>query len=141
MMPIAVFTISGLAIVILIVTKGLGEKRKKPFFVMRAISMADVHIRRLYHLVVHFYSEGKEEALLFFKKRVGMYSRNSFNKILSFLREKREYYMGNIRDPKLLKKPEGISEFIKNMSNIEKGNGEINEVYEDGSQEDKKEVR
>ncbi|PIP61822.1 hypothetical protein COW99_01980, partial [Candidatus Roizmanbacteria bacterium CG22_combo_CG10-13_8_21_14_all_38_20] len=34
-----------------------------------------------------------------------------------------------MRDAKLLKKSDGISEFFKNISDIEKGQGEINEAF------------
>ena len=46
-----------------------------------------------------------------------------------------------MRDSKLLKKSDGISEFFKNMSNIEKGNGEIHDNYDDGSQNVEEEVK
>ena len=69
-----------------------------------------------------------------------MHSKNSSNKLLSYLAEKKEKYINNMRDSRLLKKSDGISEFFKNMSSIEKGNGEIHDTYEDGSQEEK-EVR
>ncbi len=122
--------------ILLLVTKKVEEKRRKPFFISNAISKGDTHIRGLYLRVVRFYSEGKEKTLLLLNKRIPLHSRNSLNKLLSFFREKRERYINEMRDSRLLKKPDGISEFFKNMSDIEKGNGEINDVYEDGSQDD-----
>ena len=140
MTPIFVFTVSGLAILTLLVAKNLERKRKRPFFILAAISRGDIYIRGFYHRVIHFYSEGKEKILFFLKKQVPIHSRNSFNKLLSFLREKKLQYLGSMRDSRLLKKSSGISEFFKNISDIEKGNGEINDVYEDSSQGDKKEL-
>jgi|SRR3989344_316665 len=147
---IAIFAVSGLAILTLLVTKSLERKRKRPFFILAAISRSDIHIRGLYHKAVHFYSEGKEKISFFFKKQIPIHSKNFLNKLLSFLREKRAQYIDNMRNSKLLKKSDGISEFFKNMSDVEKGNGEINDVYEDtrpndrlvgqGSQDDKKEL-
>lgn len=129
MIVLSLFFISGLAIILLLV---------RPFFISNAISKSDKRARELYHQTVHFYSVGRERALFLLKNRVPMHSRNSRNKLLSFIREKRKQYIINMRDSRLLKKPDGISEFFKNMSNIEKGNGEIHDVLEDSSQEDKK---
>lgn len=141
MITISIFTISGLSIITLIVAKKVEEKRRKPFFISNLISKGDTRIRGPYHRMVRLYSEGKERVLFLFKKRVPLHSRNSLNKFLSFLREKREHYVNEMRDSKLLKKPDGISEFFKNMSSVEKGNGEINDVYEDGSQNTEEKVK
>lgn len=138
MITISIFTISGLSIIMLLTAKKLEEKRQKPFFISNAISRGDIYIREFYHRAVRFYSEGKEKASFFFKRQIPIHSKNSLNKLLSLLREKRGQYIGNMRDSRLLKKSDGISEFFKNMSNVEKGNGEINDVYEDNSQGDKK---
>lgn len=130
------FTVSGLAILALVVTKSLEEKRKRSFFVSRAISRGDANVREFYHRLVHFYSTSKEKGLFFFNKQIPIHSRNFLNKLFSFLKEKQEQYLGNMRDARILKKSDGISEFFKNMSNVEKGNGEINESYESGSSQD-----
>lgn len=145
------FAVSGFSIILLLVSKRLEEKRKKTFFISNIISKGDTHIRELYQKVVRLYSEGKETISFFYKKRVPIHSKNSLNKLLIFLRKRREQYIVSMRDSKLLKKPDGISEFFKNMSEIEKGNGEIHDVYDDaspndrsvgrGSQDDKKELR
>ena len=135
MTPVIIFATSGMVIVLLAVTKRAGEKRKKPFLISTIISKGDAHIRRLYHRMVHLYSESKEKTLFFFQRQIPIHSRNSFNKFLYFLREKKGQYANNMRDSRLLKKPDGISEFFKSMSEIEKGNGEINDVYEDGPQD------
>lgn len=136
MISVIIFNVSGLAMILLLVTKKVEEKRRKPFFISNVISKGDIHIRGLYLRVVRFYSEGKEKALLLLEKRIPLHSKNSLNKLLTFLREKRERYINEMRDSRLLKKPDGISEFFKNMSNIDKGNGEINDVYENSSQDD-----
>ncbi|MDO8590200.1 MAG: hypothetical protein Q7R69_02920 [bacterium] len=135
------FAVSGLAVVLLIAAKKFGEKQKKPFFLLSIISRGDIRVRAIYHKVVHLYSEGKEKTSFLFHKQIPIHSRNSFNKLLVYLGEKREQYANNMRDSRLLKKSDGISEFFKNISDIEKGNGEIHDVCEDGSQDDKKEVR
>ena len=138
---IAIFAVSGLAILTLVSAKSLERKRRRPFFILAAISKGDENARRLYQRIVGLYSEGKVRARFFLEKQIPIRSRNFFNKILSFIKEKREYYVNNMRDRRLLKKPDGISEFFKNMSDVEKGTGEINDVYAEGSQEDKKELK
>ncbi len=142
MAPIIIFNISGLAILILIVAKKIEEKRKKPIFISNLISRGDIHIRRLYHVVVHLYSEGKEKVLFFLKKQIRMHSKNSLNKTISFLEERRGRYINNMRDSRLLRrKTDGISEFFKNISNVEKGNGVIHDGLEDGSQSAEESVK
>ena len=138
---IAIFTVSGLAILTLVSAKSLERKRRKPFFILTLISRGDIHVRALYHKAVHLYSDSKEKTWFLLKKQVPIHSRNSLNKLLSFIREKREQYVGKMRDSRLLKKPDGMSEFFKSMSDVEKGNGEINDVYVDSSQDGKKELK
>lgn len=125
----------------LLSAKSLERRRKKPFFVLTLISSGDIHVRSLYHKMVHLYSDSKEKGWFLLKKQVPIRGRFLLNKLVSFIKEKREQYVGNMRDSRLLKKPDGISEFFKSMSDVEKGNGEVNEVYPDSSQEDKKELK
>ncbi len=141
MITISIFALSGLAIPVLIIAKRLEQKRRKPFFILTMISKSNIHFRNLYHRAVHYYSEGKEKAIFIFKRRIPLHSKNSSNKLLSYLVDKKAKYLNNMRNSRLLKKSDGISEFFKNMSSIEKGNGEIHDVYEDGSQEVEKEVK
>ena len=141
MITIYIFTASGVAILLLVTTKRLQQKLKKPFFVFNIISKADAQIRALYQKLVHLYSDSKEKTSFLIEKQIPIHSKNVLNKSISFIKEKRDQYIGNIRNSRLLKRPDGISEFFKNMSEIEKGNGEIHEGLEDGSQEDKKELK
>ncbi|MFZ2484851.1 MAG: hypothetical protein WAW81_02855 [Minisyncoccia bacterium] len=134
MITIYIFTISGLSIATLVFTKRLEEKRRKQFFISRAISRGDIHAREFYQKAVHLYSEGKEKVIFFYRRQIPIHSKNSLNKFLSYVAERREQYLNNMRDSRLLKKSDGISEFIKNMSDVEKGNGEIHDGLEDGSQ-------
>src|SRR3989344_4343863 len=136
MTSVIIFTTSGLAIVLLAAAKQVEKKRGKQFLIFNLISKGDIHIRSLHHKMVRLYSEGKEKALFFFNRQIPIHSRNFLNKSISFLKTKREQYIGNMRDSRLLKKSDGISEFFKNMSETEKGNGEINDVYEDASPND-----
>jgi hypothetical protein len=132
MTVVTIFGLSGLGIIILIGGKMFGERRRKPLFPLNAISKGDTYIRALYHRLVHLYSVGKEKTLFFFR-RVPIHSRNSFNKLVSYIKEKRNQYSNNMRHSRLLKKSDGISEFFKNISNTKKEKGEINDTYEDNS--------
>jgi len=134
MIIISIFTISGLSIVTLVVAKMLEEKHKKSFFISKAISKGDTHIREFHHRAVRLYSEGKEKMMFIYNRQIPIHSKNSLNKMTSFLKERREQYVNNMRDSRLLKKSDGISEFFKNMSDVEKGNGEIHDTFESGSQ-------
>lgn len=127
---IVIFTISGFAILTLITVKNLEKKQGRQFFITRAISRGDIHTREIYHKTVHFYSDGKEKVIFFYQKRIPIHSRNLLNKGLTFLRKRREQYTNSMRDSKLFKKSDGLSEFFKNMSDVEKGNGEVHDVYE-----------
>ena len=132
-----IFSVSGLAIILLLAIKKLGEGRRKQFFILKAISKGDRHVKEVYHKIVSLYTHDKERFMLFLKKRIPLHSKNSLNKSLSFLRNKKDRYLERLRDSKLIGKSDGISEFFRNMSDIEKGNGEIHDHIHNGSQEEK----
>ncbi|MDO8424014.1 MAG: hypothetical protein Q7S54_00190 [bacterium] len=137
MITFSLFILSGTAIVTLTLAKRIEEKRKKGVFLLKFISRSDERAREFHQRSVRFYSVGKERTAFFIKKQLPMRSRNSLNKFISKLSEQGTKYLGDIRDSRLLKKPDGISEFFKNMSTIEKGAGEINEIYEERANESK----
>ena len=110
-------------------------------FILRAISKGDAHIRDFHHKTALFYLDGKEKTSFILNRQIPIHSKNLSNKLVSFLKEKRERYTNNMRDSRLLRKSDGMSEFFKNMSDLEKGNGEINDVYENGSQNVEEEVK
>ncbi|KKR30512.1 MAG: hypothetical protein A3C62_02510 [Candidatus Zambryskibacteria bacterium RIFCSPHIGHO2_02_FULL_39_16] len=140
MTSIVIFTISGMIVFLLPLAKRLESKQGKSFLIFRLISKGDFYVREIYHWMVHLYFEGKERSSFLIKRQIPLHSKNFSNKLTVYLREKRIRYFNNMRDSRLLKKSDGISEFFKNMSNLEKGNGEINDVYYDGSQNSKKEL-
>jgi len=140
MTSIVIFTISGMIVFLLPLAKRLESKQGKSFLIFRLISKGDFYVREIYHWMMHLYFEGKERSSFLIKRQIPLHSKNFSNKLTVYLREKRIQYFNNMRDSRLLKKSDGISEFFKNMSNLEKGNGEINDVYYDGSQNSKKEL-
>ena len=117
MITIYIFSASGFAILLLVTTKRLQQKLKKPFFVFNIISKADTQIRALYQKLVHFYSDSKEKTSFLIEKQIPIHSKNALNKSISFLKEKREQYIGNIRNSRLLKKPEGKKKNLKKKKN------------------------
>ena len=131
---IALFAISGTALVTLLVAKKFDEKRTKPLFIFRWICRGDERIRDYHHKALRLYSEGKERVSFIATKQFKLHSKNTLNKLVTYLKEKREQYENNIRDSRLLKKSDGISEFFRSISDVEKGNGAIDETLEDGSQ-------
>jgi len=141
MAPIAIFAFSGLAIFSIIAAKILETKMNKPFFVLSIISKGDVLVRNVYHRLADSYLEWKERSIFFATKQLPLRTKNVSNKFISFGKEKVEKYVGNVRNSRLLKKSDGISEFYKSISEIEKGNGEINDPYEDGFGNPSEDVR
>ena len=130
MVTFTLFTLSGAALIMLTLAKRMEEKKRMTNFILRAISRGDERARAFHHQAVHWYSEGKTKAAFFIKKQLPMRSRNTFNKLVTMLQEESRRYAGTMRDSRLLKKSDGISEFFKSMSEVEKGAGEINEGYE-----------
>lgn len=132
MASIAIFAFSGLAIFSIIAAKILESKMKRPFFVLSIISKGDVLVRNAYHKLADLYLEWKEKLALILTKQLPLRARNEFNKLVASIKTLTERHVGNVRNSRLLKKSDGISEFYKNISEIEKGNGEINDTLEDG---------
>jgi len=129
MIPFTLFILSGTAIATLLLAKRVEEKRRKTNFILKAISKGDERFRTIHHKSIHSYSIGKERLAFWLKKQLPMRSKNLWNKFQALVAQTADKYMGDIRNSRLLKKPDGISEFFKNISEIEKGGGEINEVY------------
>lgn len=140
MESVAIFAISGTAIITLLLGKKIEEKLRKPLFLFTWITKIDDHIRDWHHKTLHLYSEGKERISLLFSRQIKLHSKNTFNKLVTYLKEKRGQYENNMRNSRLLKKSDGISEFFKSISDVEKGNGAIDETLEDGSQNSENKV-
>ena len=140
MFLILVFIFSGLAIVMLIVGKVIEEKRSQPLFLFDLISKGDRHVRELSHMTSEEYSEFKTRAEFFIKKQLQMQARSSYYRTQTLLREQSDRFLKYIRDSRLIKKSDGISEFFKSVSEVERGGGQI-DGYSDAFQEDGSEVK
>ncbi len=121
------FFFSGAVMVVLMIAKRIEEKKRKTLYVLRLISRGDEYCRKLHARVLGSYSSGKERAYFMVAKQLPRYSRSSLNKAVSRLEDKMSQYLERLRDSHLLKKDEGISEYFKSISEVEKGGGEINQ--------------
>ncbi len=130
MLPFSIFILSGAGIVTLTVSKRLEEKKKQPTLVLRAVSRGDERVREIHHQALHHYSHSKDRFSFWFKKQMPLKLKSFWNRFLAYMQNKSVRYLGDVRNSRLLKKSDGISEFFKNISEVEKGGGEINdEVY------------
>lgn len=125
----AFFILSGLGLVALVWSKNYEEKRGKTPFILRAVSKGDEYVRDYHHHAIHFYAEGRDKVVIFVTKQLPLRAKNLWYKSLAYIEEKAKDHLSNMRDTKLMKRPDGISEFFKNISEIEKGTGEINEEF------------
>jgi len=125
-----IFVLSGLAIAFLIIAKRLERKSGEQLIVFELISRGDRRVRDLAHAATRRYSEFKERAEFFIKKQLPLHSKSLLNKSHTLAGEKTDEFLAYIRNSKLLKKPDGLSEFFKNLDDFEKGNGEISDDFD-----------
>ena len=131
MFTLYVFYVSGGVVLLLLLAKIWESKRRKSFLMLRIISSGDEKFKNLSHDATLAYSVLKEKGEFFINKQLPLHTKNILNKSETFIKEKGEKYLGNIRNSKLLRpKNEGISEFFKNMSEMEKENSEKMEENE-----------
>lgn len=127
MVSFALFILSGVVIAALIVAKMIELRGSKPLFILRAVSKGDERARDMYHKGLKFYSDGKVRLVFFMKRELPVRARIYFNKGLAWANERLEERFGDMRNSRLLSRREGISEFFKSISEVEKGAGELHE--------------
>ena len=122
---LTLFIISFVVVASMLLLKMYELKKGKPILIFQALSKFDHIILEKYHNAGHMYLDYKHKSHLFFTKQVPMHSKNVVNKMETLVQEKMNKYVGNIRGSKVLRNDRaGISEFFKNISNLEK-NGSI----------------
>ncbi len=131
MITFSLFIFSGAAIATLTLAKRREEKRKQPVLILRAISRGDERVRGYHHWALDWYTLGKDQAGFWFKKQLTLKAKSLWNRFISWNKGMVSQYMGDMRDARLLKRSEGISEFFKSISEVEKGLGEINETLDE----------
>jgi hypothetical protein len=129
MFSFALFVLSGVVIAALLVAKIIELRGNKPIFILRAVSKGDERARDLYHKSLKLYSDGKVKLVFFVQRELPVRAKIYLNKGLSWTQERLEEYFGNVRNSRLIDRREGISEFIKNISEIEKGGELHEEIY------------
>ncbi len=130
-----IFALSGICLGILLGTKMFEVRHKKSIFPLNFISKSDHRIREVTHLATHHYSELKEKGEFIITKQLPLHSKNILNKTKTLLKEKTEKYLGNIRNSRLLKpRTDGISKFMKSLSNKENGVAESESKVDSESQ-------
>ena len=130
MITFVLFAVSGVAIITITAAKRMGERKKTTVLILRLISLGDERLRGLHHEALRHYSSGKDKFGFWFKKQLPLKLKSFLNRFLTYAREKSVEYLGDMRGSRLLKRSDGISEFFKNISEIEKGGGEINDTLE-----------
>lgn len=136
MLPFALFIISGAVIAALALAKRIEEKRKRTPFILRAVSQGDERIRELHQEALRQYALAKNKSAFFLKKQLPLKLKSLAHKLQAYLKERGEDYFGDVRNSRLLKRPDGISEFFKSISEVEKGGGEINDTLPEELQRD-----
>ncbi|MSR87709.1 MAG: FAD-binding oxidoreductase [Candidatus Zambryskibacteria bacterium] len=131
MVSFSLFVLSALVIVTMLLAKRMEEREKTPAFFLKLISHSDERARELHIQTFHHYSVGKEKMYFWIRNQLPLRAKNWLNKSISYIQEILNKYAGNIRNSHLLKRSDGISEFFKSIADIEKGNGKINETYEE----------
>ena len=122
------FIISGLIIVALIGAKMIEDKKKtKPLF-LRLVSLGDERVRNATSEFAHKYSLWKERSHLYITNQLPLRAKNYFNKLSALAKERLEKHVGDIRGSKFLKKSDGLSEYLKSIS--EKENGRVDETLD-----------
>ncbi len=125
---LGIFAISGITLIILTLAKRFELRKKRATFILKAISIGDERAKELQHKMLNLYAEGKDRIVFFVKKELPLKLKKFVGIVVSYLKARWESYFGNIRNSHLIRKEEGISEFFKNISEIEKGNGEIHDL-------------
>lgn len=136
MFTFVLFTVSGVGIVAITLAKRRESRKKTSAFILRLISLGDERLRSLHHASLRQYSHGKEKFGFWFKKQLPLKAKSLWNRLLAYIRGKGTQYLGDMRGSRLLKRSDGISEFFKNISEIEKGGGEINDTFHSIAEED-----
>jgi len=124
-------------IIILITGKMWEEKNRKSFFLLRWISKGDERFREFSQSSAHKYADLKEDAGFLIKRQVPLHTRNIANKTYAMFQEKGNKFLSDLKEGKLFgRKNEGISEFLKDISEMEKENGQTLDEDREGSQND-----
>lgn len=126
------FALSGLGIAALFAAKRVELRYGRTFLLIRMISRGDERVREWGHGLTALYAREKERAVFLFQKQLPLKARSHWNKLSALARKLGEEYLERIRDAKMLHgKRSGMSEFLGKLNEVEKGNGKIDEPWEE----------
>ncbi len=128
MLAYILFGISGVAIATLTVAKRIELRKRRTLPLLKAVSRSDEHLRSFYHSILKWYSGGKHKLIFLIKKQLPLRIKNQVNRVLCYLRDLGGKYFGNIRNSRAIRREGDISEFFKNIKEVEKGSGEIHDT-------------
>jgi hypothetical protein len=114
-----VFAVSGLMVALLLGAKVWEGRYQRPFFLLSLISRGDERVRGLSHKSAHLYVDIKEKGKFFVEKELPLRTQAFAMKVNGFVKEKYDTFLEEIRGPRFLKRSEGVSEFLKNLSEKE----------------------
>ncbi len=129
MISFTLFILSGVALTSLTIAKRIELKGRDASFILRIVSRGDERARDLYHQALHFYTTGKHRVVFVVKKQLPLRAKSYLTKSVVYIKEKGENRFGNIRNSRLISKRDGMKEFFKNISEVEKGGGELHEDF------------
>ncbi|MHB1330535.1 MAG: hypothetical protein ACYCY6_01020 [Minisyncoccota bacterium] len=113
------FITSGIIIAALIMAKMIEDKIKRKPLLLRLVSLGDERVRVFTHELAHKYSDMREKVHFAIHKQIPLHSKNLLNKTKTALGEKFVEYIGDVRGSKFLSKSDGISEFLRSISEKE----------------------
>jgi hypothetical protein len=123
------FIVSGIIIVALIGAKMIEDSKKRKPLLLRLVSLGDERVRNWGIEFAHRYSDFKAKSHLYITNQLPLRAKNYFNKLVTLSKERLEKHVGDIRGSKLLKKSDGLSEYLKNISERQ-GEGRVDEVLD-----------
>jgi hypothetical protein len=129
MISFTLFILSGVALTSLTIAKRIELKGRESSFILRIVSKGDERARDLYHQALHFYTTGKHRVVFVVKKQLPLRAKSYLTKGVLYIKEKGENRFGNIRNSRLISKRDGMKEFFKNISEVEKGAGELHDDF------------
>jgi len=108
-----IFYVSLACIAFLLFTKMREQKTKKQPFLLRIITLGDERIQIFSQKSAHWYADRKDDAIYFFEKQLPIRSKRLWAKTQATAIEKWGILMNDLREMKILKRSEGLSEFFQ----------------------------
>jgi len=109
----AIFYVSLVCIALLLLTKVREMRTHRQPFLLRVISLGDERMKELSQRSAHWYADRKEDLVFFFDKQLPMHSRRIWGKTQDLVLEKWNLLKSDLHEMRILKRSEGLSEFLQ----------------------------